>query len=164
MSAPTYLTINTDGTDLEVKAAQTSAANAIVSTSANGLIDGSFLPAEMTLNIPASESLLAGAMVNVYSNAGALNARNADNSNGRRAHGFTIAAVSSLATATVVMYQGSNTGVSSLTVGSTYMLGTAGAVTTVLPTGTGVLVQLLGIATTATQLNVHITDEIVTRA
>ncbi|MNM46281.1 hypothetical protein D3C81_572180 [compost metagenome] len=138
------------------------AANAgdIVALDETGRLDPSVMPPGFgadTISVPASEALVAGDFVNLHANAGAMNARKADNSNGRQADGFVTAAVSSAATATVYPLDAANTGVSGLTPGSRYYLGTAGGVISspldaVAQVGTGKIDQYLGIARTATEL------------
>lgn len=106
-------------------------------------------------SILASETLAAGAFVNIWSNSGVLNARNADNSNNRQADGFVPRGVSSGGTV-AVQYHDVNDGVTSLTIGTDYYLGTGGAVTATAPTATGSLVQYLGRATSPTALRVRV--------
>lgn len=127
---------------------------------AAGRLDNSFMPLGIgaeTVEAPATEGLSAGNFVNFWSDGGTFSVRLADNSNGRPAHGFVIDAVSSSATATVYPIDGVNAELSSLTIGSEYWLGTAGAVTATAldPTDAGnvnKVCQLLGIAKSATEL------------
>lgn len=125
---------------------------------ATGKLDSSFLPTGIganTVSAVASEALSAGDFVNLYNNAGALNARKADNSNGRPAHGYVTAAVSSSATATVQRLNTVNASRTGLTAGTEYWLGTAGSVisTPLDPvTDVGKVMQYLGIAKSTTEL------------
>jgi len=64
------------------------------------------------------------------------------------------------ASGTVNRDNGLLTGLSSLVVGTRYFLGTAGAVTATIPTGSGSIVQFLGVAQTTTALLVDIEDPI----
>lgn len=121
----------------------------------NGLLPLSFMPTGVgpdTSQMVASEALSAGAMVNVWSNSGTQNARNADNSSTSKiTTGVVIAAVASAGTATVY-YSGILNGLSGLTPGATYFLGAAGAITLAPPTSSGTVTQIVGTAISATQL------------
>lgn len=113
--------------------------------------------ADPTQPVVASEAIAAGRFVNLYANAGVLNARLADSSNNRPAHGFVRSAAASAATATVYPLDGVNSALTGLTIGSTYYLGTAGAVlaTPLDATDTansGKIDQKLGVAKSATEL------------
>lgn len=144
----------------QVLANQTSAGTAdagkLIALNPSGQLDNSMLPTGVgadVVSITASEALSAGAFVNIYSNAGTPNARNADNTaQGKEACGFVLAAVASAATASVYL-QGQNNQLTSLTPGAMYYLGTAGAATSTPPTASGAVVQPLGIADTATVIN-----------
>ena len=109
-----------------------------------------------TQAVVASEAIGAGKFVNLYSNAGTLNARLADNSNARPAHGFVIAGVASAGTASVYPLDAVNSALSGLTPGSEYFLGTAGGVVTpaldATTATTGTIDQKLGLAKSATEL------------
>ena len=163
MTAPKYVGINTDGSKLETAAAQVAAANSIVATGADGTIDASMIPGEEVVNVLASETINAGGQVNLWNNSGTINARNADATNGRRADGFTILQITSGSSGNVYLGSGRNTGVSGLTVGAIYFLGASGAVTTVVNTTTGQLLQEIGKARSATELDEFIREP-VTRA
>lgn len=129
-------------------------------TDAGGKLDSSFLPSGIGANqvpVVASEALAAGDFVNLYANAGALNARKADNSNSREAWGYVDAAVTSGATATVKRLGTTNASRTGLTAGSEYWLGTAGGVisTPLDATDTGnagKMIQYLGVAKSTTEL------------
>lgn len=88
-------------------------AEKIPALDASGRLDNSFMPVGIgadTKIIVASEALAAGALVNVYDNAGVPNARNADATvAGKEAVGFVLAAVASGANATVY-FEGTITG------------------------------------------------------
>lgn len=110
-----------------------------------------------TQTVTTSEAIGAGKYVNLYSNAGAINARLADNSNAREAHGFVVTAASSGASALVYPMDSPNTALSGLTPGTEYWLSTAGGVTTTALDGTdaanaGKVSQQLGIAKSATEM------------
>lgn len=137
-------------------------AGKVVALDGSGKLDNSLLPSgigEATISVVTSENLSAGDFVNLYDNGGTINARKADASNGRKAHGFVIAGVTSPAAATV-HYGDVNTGVAGLTVGAEYYLSdsAAGGVVTPAPTGSGDLVQRVGVARSATELFVDIEE------
>lgn len=105
--------------------------------------------------IVASEALAASDFVNVYSNAGTATCRKADASAGlgKRAHGFVKAAVAAGANATVFT-DGKNDQLSGLTPGEVFLsAATPGKVVAAAPTGSGQIVQSLGVAVSATELN-----------
>ena len=107
----------------------------------------------------ASEGLNAGSYINIYSNAGVQNARLADASNDRPAHGFVKNAFLTGETASIY-FEGANDDLAGLTVGARYYLGTAGLATITPRTAAG-LHQFLGIAISTTEINTDIDDEIV---
>lgn len=157
--ADKYLKVGTTGEPTEQEATVVSAgagdAGKILALDAAGLLDNSVLPAGVGANvdtITASEALSAGDWVNLYDNGGTINMRKADNSNGRRAHGFVKAAVSSSATGTVYGPGELNDQASGLTVGVQTFLGTSGGETTTVPTASGALVQRLGVPKSATAI------------
>lgn len=135
-------------------------AGKIVALDGGGKLDASLLPAGIGANqvvAPSSENLSAGDFINLYSNAGALTARKADNSNGREAWGYVEAAVTSPANATVKRLNTVNGNRTGLTPGSQYWLGTAGGVITTPLDATDVanankVCQYLGYAKSATEL------------
>ena len=122
-----------------------------------GKLDTSVMPIGIgadTKAIVASENLAAGDLVNVWNDTGTVKVRKADaTSPSKRAHGFVLSSVSSAATATVY-FEGTITGLSSLTLGATYFLGTtAGAATATATTTAGHIVQQVGVAISATELS-----------
>jgi hypothetical protein len=140
-------------------------ADKIPALDATGRLDASFMPvgiAADTKLIVASEALAAGDFVNVYNNAGTANCRKADASAaGKEAHGFVLAAVSSSANATVY-FEGANTQCTGLTAGNVYLsAATAGKPTNTAPSATGQVVQRLGLATSATEVNTEMDAPIV---
>lgn len=136
----------------------------IVALDSGGRIDVSVLPVGVgpdVTSIITSEALVAGDYVNIYNNSGTPNARKADASNDRPAHGFVRDAFSSSATA-IVYFEGPNDDKSGLTPGARQYLSTAGGVTATAPVLPGsVISQFLGIAINATTINTDIADEIV---
>lgn len=132
-------------------------ATKIPSLDGTGRLDASFMPVGIgadTAAIVASEILAAGDLVNVWNNAGTSNARKADASTiGKEAHGFVLAGFAAAATATVY-FEGTNTQVTSLTPGVQYLSGTTpGKSSTTPASGTGKIVQVVGLATSATNMN-----------
>jgi hypothetical protein len=158
MAGDKYL-YNNAGTVTEKAAVQASAgagdAGKVPALDAAGRLDTTMMPtgiAADTAAITASEALSAGDLVNVWNSSGAK-VRKADATTaGKEAHGFVTAAVSSSATATVY-FEGTDTGVSGLTPGVQYLSTTAGTATATPPSGSGNVVQRVGIATAAAALN-----------
>lgn len=120
-----------------------------------GKLHVSFMPTGIgadTAAITASEALSAGDVVNIWDSTGAK-VRKADASTaGKEAHGFVLAAVENGAEATVY-FEGSNTQVTGLTPGPQFLSTTPGLVSATAPTGSGNVVQRVGVATAATALN-----------
>jgi hypothetical protein len=128
----------------------------IISTDpATGTIHPSMLPSGIgaaTKIYPASEELVAGNFVNIWLDTATLRVRKADASNGREANGFVLIPVASGASATVIL-QGLNTSLTSLDPTQIYYLGTNGGVTTNPPLTNNAILQDLGFATAAGELN-----------
>ena len=127
-------------------------AGKIPALDAAGKLDSTLMPSGIgadTKSILASETLAAGDFVNIYNNAGTPNVRKADNSNGRRAHGFVKAGAASGAQATVYL-DGSNTSVTGRTPGATQWLGTSGASVETAPSSG--MSQQIGVAVLATDI------------
>lgn len=141
----------------EVFASATTVANAIAAMDSTGRLDIGMMPvgvgAEVTVCV-TSENLVAGNFVNLYLNGGVITARKADaTTNGKQANGFTLANVTSPASATIFRISNTNTALSGLTIGSDYYLSTtAGGVTTTPPSTAGNIVQYLGIASLTTEI------------
>lgn len=138
-------------------------AGAIVALDDTGRIDNSMMPVGIgadTKAIIASEALAAGDWVNVWNNASAFNARKADATTpGKRTHGFVLAAVANGASATV-HFEGTNTQVTGQTPGDVYLQTTAGAGGATIPSGAGQVVQKIGVAVSATEVNFEPSDPI----
>jgi hypothetical protein len=135
-----------------------------IKTDSTGKIDLSLMPVGIgpdTQDIVCTENLSAGDFVNIYNNAGSVAVRKADRSNGRQAHGFVLQNYSSAQTAKV--YKDSeNNALVGLTIGAAYYLGTGGAVSLTPPAaGSGQLLQALGVAMSATELDAEIEKPIV---
>ncbi len=121
----------------------------------NGRIDTSFMPTGIgadTKTITSSEALSAGDFVNIHNSSGAK-VRKADAStSGKEAHGFVKAAVANGAAATVY-FEGANDQVTGQTPGAVFLSTTAGAATATAPSATGQIVQRIGFAVAATEIN-----------
>ena len=158
MAAPRYIR-NNAGTLTETIAITSSAgvadAEKIVATGTNGLLDITLMPTGISppvLTVLASENLAAGDFVNIYNNGGTANVRKADaTTSGKEAHGFVLSAVLAAANATVY-FGDSNTAVTGRTAGVQYLSTTAGSTTTTAPSGSGNVIQRVGVASSATEI------------
>lgn len=130
-------------------------ADKVVALDAAGRIDSTMMPVGIgadTASITTSEALAAGDFVNIHNSSGAK-VRKADATTaGKEAHGFVLASAGSGASATVY-FEGSNTGVTGLTPGPQFLSTTPGVATSTAPSGSGNVVQRLGVATSATSVN-----------
>lgn len=150
---------NNAGTITEREGLVTSAgagdAGKIPALDAAGRLDNSVMPSGIgadTASITTSEALAAGDYVNIWNSTGAK-ARKADATvAGKEAHGFVLASASSGAAATVY-FEGPNTAVTGQTPGPVFLSTTAGTGQTAAPSGSGNVVQRLGVATSATSVN-----------
>lgn len=139
-------------------------AGKIPALDSTGRLDGSMMPVGIgasTTQATASEAIGAGKFINYWDNGGVFSMRLADNSNGRQADGYVIAAVDNGTVGTAYPLDGANAQLSGLTVGTRYWLGTAGGVTATpldeTDTGnTNKVSQYLGVAKSATEL---VTDD-----
>ena len=161
MAGNTFLTRDpTTNLPKEVAGTQTSAgaANAgqIPALNASGVLDSTLMPpgiGEASQSFPTSETLAAGAVVNIWSSSGTPTARNANATDATKpAVGFVSSAVTSPAAATVYFPGQIVTGVSGLTIGAAVFLSAAtpGGVSSTAPSGSGNLVQPIGYALSAT--------------
>lgn len=156
MAAPKFLR-NVSGKLKEIIAAVVSTPDSIVATDTTGKIDISFLPTGVGAEVimaTASETIAAGAFVNVYNNAGVISVRNADaTTSGKPAHGFVLAAFTSGQAVTVYLPSQTNTQQTGLTLGAEYYLATTpGAIAVTAPSATGNIVQRIGIADKTTEI------------
>jgi hypothetical protein len=143
-------------------------AGKIPALDANGRIDQSMMPVGIgadTKLIVTSEALTAGDFVNIYDVSGTATCRKASAADATKpAHGFVLDNVSSAANATVY-FEGPNTALTGLTAGTTYVLSatTPGGVVALAsaPGAAGNVLQTLGVATAATEVNVEIGNPIV---
>lgn len=139
--------------------ASTGAADAgsIPALDSSGKLDASMIPASASstsvVTATSSEAISAGALVNVYNNAGTVTVQNADNSTtGKEANGFVTSAFSGSGVSGTVILSGEITGLTSITPGQDYWLGTVGATTTTPPTAAGTLTQQVGYGLTSTSI------------
>lgn len=145
-----------DATVINGKAATAGSADAgtTIIRDGSGRIDISNMPVGVVaeaLTLTATEAIAAGAAVNVYASGGVLKARNADAPTGKEAYAWAGAAVSSGASGTFYLSGTINAQLSSRTIGAIQYLGTAGAWVESPPTGTGTIVQILGLGKSATE-------------
>lgn len=123
---------------------------------ASGQIDLTMMPTGVgpdSATVTASEALASGDLVNVYNNASTANARKADGSTtGKEASGFVLAAVANAGAATVY-FNGNNNQVTGLTPGMQFLGATAGKSVAAALTTSGQTSQMVGYATSATNLN-----------
>ena len=158
---------NNAGTITEREALVTSVgvgdAGKIPALDAAGRLDNSVMPSGIgadTAAITTSEALAAGDYVNIWNSTGAK-ARKADATvAGKESHGFVLASVASGATATVY-FEGPNTAVTGQTPGPVFLSTTAGVGSSSAPSGSGNVVQRLGVATSATSVNFEAQSPIV---
>lgn len=131
-------------------------ANKIPKLDAGGRLPFAMMPAGVNNEAgtaTASEAIAAGALINLYNASGALAMRNADNTTaGKEAHGFVLAAVANAAQGTYFLPGSIDTSVSSRTIGARQFLGAGGAMTEAVPTASGSVVQIVGVATGATSV------------
>jgi hypothetical protein len=152
--------VNTNGTLTEQLAPATSAgavdAGKIPALGATGTLDNSFLPPGIgadTQVLTSSETLPAGAYVNVHNVAGNFRARLADGTTaGKLVDGFVRAAFASGAAATIY-FEGTNDAVTGQVPGEVFLSTTPGAGSSTAPAASGNVVQRIGIATSATTVN-----------
>lgn len=141
--------------DTITNASATSAANKLVKMDGTGRIAMGVLPVGVgadTKDIQASENLAAGDFVNVH-NSGGARVRKADAATNKPAKGFVLAAVTS-GNMAAVYFEGTNNQVSGKTPGAVQFLSaTPGTSTETAPTTATHLVQDLGVAVSATEIN-----------
>lgn len=140
-------------------------AGKIVALDPAGRIDATVLPVGVGLNvrmITTSEALAAGDFGNVHNVAGAFRLRKADASvAGKECHGFVIAAYGSAGISAAMYTEGSNTAVTSVTPGKKFLSTTAGGWTDTAPSGSGQVVQVIGVGVNANEIDFEAKEEIV---
>lgn len=133
-----------------------------------GRLDVSLMPVGIAADVKvanASEALAAGDYVNVYDVAGTTTIRKASAADATKpANGFVLNNVTSGQPATVY-FEGFNTALTGLTAGVVYALSatTPGAVVALAsaPAANGNILQVLGVATAANEINTEIAQPIV---
>lgn len=132
-------------------------AGQIVALNAAGAVDITMMPSGIGANTftgPATAAISAGMLINLYSNAGVVSIRPADSTAaGSKADGYATSAIASGANGTVNLGPGAITGLSGLTAGSDYYLSTVGGISDTPPSAAGNVVQYVGKATSATELD-----------
>lgn len=141
----------------EATATSAGAADAgkIVALDANGKLPNSMLTiGAESKSVEASETLAAGDIVNVYDDSGTAKVRKADATTaGKQAVGFVLDSVTS-GQSIEVHFEGQCTNLTGLTPGATVWLSTtAGEVTETAPSASGNVVQIVGIAVSATEIS-----------
>lgn len=159
MPGQKILTHDGSGGIQEVVTVQTGgapSADKVPSLDASGRLDATMMPAGIgadTAVVVASGALAAGDFVNLFNDGGTAKVRKADaTSNVAPAHGFVLAAVSDGGNATVY-WEGPNTAVTGMTPGPVFLGTTAGTAQSAAPTTSGNIVQKVGIAVSATEIN-----------
>ena len=147
-----------------VSSSGVSSAGKIFGLDSTGKIDLTFMPVGIganTSSILASENLAAGEFVNIYNNSGVANVRKADaTTNGKEAHGFVLTNVTAGQNANVY-FEGVNTQVTGAIPGPVFLSTAAGQFVSTAPTGSGNVVQKLGIAISATTINVEFGQKVI---
>lgn len=127
----------------------------LVALDATGKLDNSVMPVGIgkdTKVMTTSEALAAGDFVNVWNSSGAK-VRKADATvAGKEAWGFVLASATSGGTVEVY-FEGTNTQVTGMTPGNVYLQTTAGAAGATVPSTAGNIVQAVGVAISATEIN-----------
>jgi hypothetical protein len=122
----------------------------------SGKLDKSWMPPGITADtreIPTSENLSAGNLVNIFNDSGTSKVRKTDATTaGKDVWGFVLESYTHPTTATVY-FEGNNTAVTGLTPGKQYLSTTPGQCSVDAPTGDGNVVQIVGFATDATSMN-----------
>jgi len=164
MTAQKFIALNNGAyTEKSATVVSSGAGNAgdIPALNDSGRLDESVMPTNIgsdTKTGTASEALAAGDFVNFWNNSGTVGIRKADatgTGEGKRAHGFVKAGVSSGATATVYL-TGINPQLTGLTPGTTYYLSTtAGGITATAPAASGNIVQEVGCSLSATEISFY---------
>lgn len=136
-------------------------AGKLVALDEQGRLDNSMMPVGLgadTKIVVTSEALSAGDWVNIWNSSGAK-VRKADAASQKEVHGFVLAASTSGGNATVY-FEGTNNMVAAQTPGQVF-LGNAGAGVAAAPNAAGSIVQRVGIAVSATEVNFERSQPIV---
>lgn len=161
MATKKYVIVNTSGGSpfTQESTVDTSAgagdSGKIPSLDTSGKLDLSFMPSGVggdTRTVTAGETLAAGDLIYLDSAPEAFKAdANADT---KAAIGFVLSGITAAATGTAYFGSGMITGLSGLTAGAKYYLSasTPGGITTTKPSGSGDIIQQVGVAVSATEL------------
>jgi hypothetical protein len=126
---------------------------------AAGRLDVSLMPTGLgadTAVITTSEALAAGDFVNIHDASGPKARKASAAAVTTKAHGFVLAGFASGAAATVY-FEGTNTGLTGLTAGDVWLsTSTPGGVQSAAPTVAGQVQQRVGVAVSATAVNVGV--------
>jgi len=129
---------------------------AVDTTLAPGSQNVSLLAASLvnagSIQLPTTQNLFPGAIINVYLNGSIPSVRLADCSTSYLGMGFVVNAVPNGGYATV-FFSGLISELVGLTAGSFYYLGTQGSISTTAPASSGSVTQVIGEAITATVFN-----------
>ena len=154
-----YLGLNS-GVPTEVEGLISSAgagdSGKIVALDATGRLSTTMMPVGIGADVStvtASENLSAGDLVSIWNDGGTAKVRKADaTTTGKPAHGFVLTAVTS-GNSAFIYHEGPITGLSGVTAGDLYLSTTAGGFTVTPPSGSGNVVQRIGVGTSATEIN-----------
>jgi hypothetical protein len=131
-------------------------AGEIPALDATGRLDQTMMPVGIgpdVAKIQADENLAAGDFINIFNDGGTAKVRKADASTaGKQAHGYVLDSATSGTMATV-FFEGHNTSVTGATPGPVFLGTTAGAFQATAPSGSGQIVQRLGVAISADDIN-----------
>ncbi len=164
-----FIQIDSSGRLAEKASVDTSAgagdAGKVVALDAAGKINENMMPTGVSAETKvanASEALAENDVVNFWDDTGTLKVRKANATDATKpAHGYVKAAVTEGNPATV--YTDGLLPGSGLTIGSRYFLSaaTGGAVTATAPTGTGNILQVVGVAISATEIKFEPQDPVI---
>lgn len=157
-------------TEKEAKVISAGAGDAgkILALDSSGRIDNSVLPVGIgqdSKQIVCSENLAAGDLVSIFNDTGTTKVRKADASGsgaGKSAVGFVLAS-SNLGETATVLFEGTITGLSGLTSGTTMFLSgsSPGAATATAPTASGHCVQRVGVTISDTEISFEPGDPVI---
>lgn len=135
----------------------------IVALDATGRIDTSMMPVGIAADVKvlvASEDLAAGDFINIYDDSGTPKCRKADASTNKPAHGYVLTGVTNGNNASI-HFEGMNNQVTGMTAGRVYLsAATPGKAVSTAPSSSEDIVQVLGIAVSATEINVELGEPI----
>jgi hypothetical protein len=166
MVADKFVDINAAGRIRERTPIDTSTgaadAGKLVKLAANGKFSTTVIPGINVTDIIAFEALSANDAIHIFDDAGVGKMRKANAATGLQAHGFVPAAVGAGISGRAQLDDQVLSGFVGLTIGAQYFLSdvTAGAITATPPTTSGYLLQSVGVARSATELAIDISEPI----